>query len=443
MKHRRGLRGRNAVAGARRPRGRAKAPRAGRAAASHRNQAQEIAHLRQEHVRLAGQAADLQAALTAARAHHEDLLSSLQDAVIVVGPAGDVVQWNPAAEELFKVSASTALGKPFGRVLPQAEALRALLTKALGAGRSHADFDVDVARPDGSRIAVSAVASILAGAGGEPRGAVLALRDVSRLRELEEQLRRSDRLVALGQMAAGVAHEVRNPLLGIRAAAQLQEGDPAFTAPLREYTGVIIREVDRLNAIVEDLLAFASPKPVQLRPCNLNQVLEETLALEGAALAAASVSVTRLYDPELPLILGDPPRLHQVFLNLLRNAAEAMPGGGAITVRTRFERRSARLGGQAAAVAEVADAGTGIAPEVARHLFNPFFTTKPRGTGLGLTICLRIAEDHGGAIELAEQGSVAGTGTGLPAGSVAGTGRGATFAVLLPLAPAAGGPSDA
>jgi len=255
---------------------------------------------------------------------------------------------------------------------------------------------------------------------------VLTLRDISRLRELEERLRRSDRLAALGQMAAGVAHEVRNPLVGIRAAAQFLEGEPAFAAGLREYTGVIIREVDRLNAIVEDLLAFASPKPVQLAPCNLNQVLEEALALEAAALTGAGVHVARIYDPQLPPILGDPPRLHQVFLNLLRNAAEAMPGGGALTVRTRFERLSARLGGRAAAVAEVADEGAGIAPEQVPHLFNPFFTTKPEGTGLGLAISFRIVEDHGGAIEVET-----------------GAGRGATFAVILPLALPAGESLDA
>lgn len=386
----------------------------------------EIGRLRGEAERLERLVAELEHGLAAARAHHEDLLSSLQDAVIVVGPAGEVQVWNLAAEELLKVSASSALGRPFDRVLPQAEALAALLRRALDAGRTHADFEAPLVRPDGARVTVSAVASILAGAGGEPRGAVLALRDVSRLRELEEQLRRSDRLAALGQMAAGVAHEVRNPLVGIRAAAQLLEGEPAFVSGLREYTGVIIREVDRLNGIVEELLAFASPKPARLVPCNLNQVLEEALALETAGLAAAGIAVARLYDPPLPLILGDPPRLHQVFLNLLHNAAEAMPGGGALTVRTRFERRSAAIGGRPAAVAEVADGGAGIAPEALRHIFNPFFTTKPRGTGLGLALSLRIVEDHGGAIEVASEAD-----------------RGATFAVTLPLAPAAAGALDA
>jgi two-component system, NtrC family, nitrogen regulation sensor histidine kinase GlnL len=386
----------------------------------------DVARLRLERDRLARAVADLQKALAAASAPHEDLLASLQDAVIVVSPSGEVVLWNPAAEELLKVSASSALGKPFDRVLPQAEALGELLVKALAAGRSYADFEAPLVRPDGGRITVSAVVSILAGAGGEARGAVLALRDVSRLRELEEKLRRSDRMAALGQMAAGVAHEVRNPLVGIRAAAQFLEGDPAFSAGLREYTGVVIREADRLNAIVEGLLAFASPKPVQLLPCNLNQVLEETLALASAPLAGAGVSVVRLYDPQLPLILGDPPRLHQVFLNLVRNAADAMPGGGTLTVRTRFERISSRLGGRSAAVAEVADTGQGIAPEVARSLFNPFFTTKPRGTGLGLAISLRIVEDHGGAIE-----------------AQPGAGPGATFAVVLPLASTAREAADA
>lgn len=384
------------------------------------------AHPDREREHLARLVSELEDALVAARAHHDDLVSSLQDAVIVLGPAGDVAQWNPAAEELLKVSASSALGKPFDQVLPQAQAVAGLVRKALAAGRAHADFEATLVRPDGAPVTVSAVASILAAAGGEPRGAVLALRDVSRLRELEEKLRRSDRLAALGQMAAGMAHEVRNPLVGIRAAAQFLEGDPAFSAGLREYTGVIVREVDRLNAIVEDLLAFASPKPVQLAPCNLNRVLEEALALEAARLEAAGVSVTRLYDPGLPPVLGDPPRLHQVFLNLFRNAAEAMPGGGALAVRTRFERLSARLGGRSAAVAEVADTGSGVPPDHLTHLFNPFFTTKARGTGLGLAVSLRIVEDHGGAIEVE-----------------ADAGHGTSFAVILPLAPAAGEAPDA
>jgi len=134
-------------------------------------------------------------------------------------------------------------------------------------------------------------------------------------------------------------------------------------------------------------------------------------------LEGARIGVLRRYDPEVPAVAGDPDRLLQVFLNLLRNGAEAMANGGELTVRTRFERVAPQCGGGAAAVAEVSDRGPGISPEVRKQLFNPFFTTKDSGTGLGLPLSVRIVEEHGGAIEVQSR-----------------VGEGTTFRVLLPLA---------
>jgi nitrogen-specific signal transduction histidine kinase len=205
--------------------------------------------------------------------------------------------------------------------------------------------------------------------------------------------------------------------VGIRAAAQLMEREPAFPASLREFTGIIIRQVDRLNRIVSELLSFAGQQPLQRRPCNINQILEEALHLLESTLEGSRIGVVRRYDPEIPAVAGDPDRLLQVFLNLARNGVEAMAGGGELTVRTRFERVAPQCGGRAAAVAEITDRGSGIPPEVQRHLFNPFFTTKDGGTGLGLPISVRIVEEHGGAIEALSR-----------------VGEGSTFRVLLPLA---------
>jgi two-component system nitrogen regulation sensor histidine kinase GlnL len=238
------------------------------------------------------------------------------------------------------------------------------------------------------------------------------------VRDLQEQVRRSERLAALGVLAAGVAHEVRNPLVGVRAAAQLLEKEPSFSPALREFTGIIIREVDRLNRLVEGLLTFAGGRPIQARPCNVNQAVEEALRLEQPGLAAARATVVRHYDPELPSVAGDPDRLLQVFLNLIRNGAQAMAAtGGELSVRTRFERVAPQCGGRAAAVVEIADRGPGMSPAVQRQLFTPFFTTKDRGTGLGLPISLRIVEEHGGTVEVQSQ-----------------VGQGTSFRVLLPVA---------
>ncbi len=361
--------------------------------------------------------AELAAALEELQAYHEDLLSSLQDGLIIVDSGGRIVAMNPAAEELTGFSRSHVAGRPLGDVFPSPSPLATLAAKTVAMNRSHADFDAHVIRSDGTRLTVSTVVSLVSDPTGRNRGIVLVLRDSSRVRDMEEQRRRSDRLAALGVLAAGVAHEVRNPLVGIRAAAQLMEREPAFPPSLREFTGIIIRQVDRLNRIVSDLLSFAGQQPLQRRPCNINQILEEALHLLASTLEGARIAVVRRYDPEVPAVAGDPDRLLQVFLNLIRNGVEAMANGGELTVRTRFERVAPPCGGRAAAVAEIADRGPGIPPEAQRNLFNPFFTTKNGGTGLGLPISVRIVEEHGGAIEVLSR-----------------VGEGSTFRVLLPLA---------
>jgi nitrogen-specific signal transduction histidine kinase len=178
---------------------------------------------------------------------------------------------------------------------------------------------------------------------------------------------------------------------------------------------VIVREVDRLNRLVDDLLVFAGARPLRCQPCNVNQVVERALRLQGEALRG--LAVTRLYDPAIPEVEADGDRLLQVFLNLVRNATEAMAGApGTLVVRTRFERVAPQCGGGPAAVVDVEDRGPGMPPAVQARLFTPFFTTKPKGTGLGLPISLRIVEEHGGALE-----------------AHSAPGKGTTFRVLLPL----------
>ncbi len=381
------------------------------------NVSAEIGKLREQVASLEQANAELSGALQKLRAYYEDLLSSLQDGVIILGPDGRVVSLNQAAEELTGFSGSQIAGRPIGEVFPPPAPISSLVARTVDLQRSHANFDATLSRVDGVQVYVSAMASLVSDPHGETRGVVLVLRDLSRVRDLEEQVRRSERLAALGVLAAGVAHEVRNPLVGVRAAAQLLEREPAFQPSLREFTGIIIRQVDRLNRIVDGLLAFAGRRALRRRACNVNQIVDEALRLEESTLQAGGVSAVRKYDPEVPAIAGDPDRLLQVFLNLIRNGAEAMAGaGGDLLVQTRFARLAPQCGGRAAAVVEIRDRGPGIPTDMQEQLFNPFFTTKDGGTGLGLPISLRFVEEHGGAIEVHSR-----------------IGEGTTLRVLLPI----------
>ena len=207
-------------------------------------------------------------------------------------------------------------------------------------------------------------------------------------------------------MAVGLAHEVRNPLGAIRGAVQLLKRELGPDSRFGEYTDVLTTEVDRVNRIIEMLLDLA--RPVQLRPAtlNLHQLLERVALLNEEGARERGVTLLRRYDPSLPPILGDEDRLLQVFHNLVRNALDAMEGGGRLTLTTRvslnplFGKMDLGAGQRSMVEAQVADEGSGIPAAVRARIFDPFFTTKDKGLGLGLAICHRILEEHRGAIQV-------------------------------------------
>lgn len=226
---------------------------------------------------------------------------------------------------------------------------------------------------------------------------------------LRDELRRAEHLAGLGKLLAGVAHEVRNPLAGIRSTVQLWQRMPE-TARTPASLDAVVGAVDRLNALVGRLLYFARADNAERLPVDLNQVLHETLGLLGAQAAGQEVRLETDLAPGLPPVAGSASALRQVALNLLTNALQALPGGGRVRCGTR-----ALPGGRVEL--RVSDTGPGVPPEDRAHLFEPFFTTRPDGTGLGLALCREIVTSHGGHIEYE-----------------AGTGTGATFRVVLPAA---------
>jgi two-component system, NtrC family, nitrogen regulation sensor histidine kinase GlnL len=353
----------------------------------------------------------------------EAVLSGLPDAVVAVDPTLKIVFWNAAAEALTGRSARRTAGRLLKDLLPADASLLRHLAETLRTGESRSESETTLETPDGREIPVSLVTAPLCHRDGSVEAAVAVLRDISRIRQLEAEVRRGETLATAGRMALGVAHEIRNPLGAIRGAVQLLARELAHDERVREHIDVLLQEVDRVNRIIETLLDLA--RPVQLRavPLNLHQLLERVAILSEENARAQSVTIVRRYDPSLPPILGDEDRLVQVFHNLLRNALEAMPGGGRVTLVTRmslnpvFAKVDVGAGQRSMIEVRIIDEGAGIPAAVRGRVFDPFFTTRPTGLGLGLALCHRIVEEHKGAIQIVSR-----------------EGRGTTVTCFLPVA---------
>jgi signal transduction histidine kinase len=218
-------------------------------------------------------------------------------------------------------------------------------------------------------------------------------RERERREKLTDELRRSEHLASLGRLLAGVAHEVRNPLAGIRSTVQLWQRLPD-QAQTPASLDAVLQAVDRLNALVGRLLYFARTGWEEPRPIDLNAVVRETVELVRAQAEVQGVSIETDLVETLPRLAGSPQALQQVVLNLAGNALQAMPKGGRLVLQTRA------LDGTPRAELRIADTGLGVSAEVRPHLFEPFYTTRPEGTGLGLALCREIVRQHGGDIEL-------------------------------------------
>jgi two-component system, NtrC family, sensor kinase len=213
------------------------------------------------------------------------------------------------------------------------------------------------------------------------------------IKKMQAQLLRSEKLVSLGRLVAGITHEINNPLTGILMFANLIHGNPKLDPSLKNDTDVIINEAKRCAKIVKGLLDFSRESIPQKKPASLGQVMERTLSLIGPQSSFHHIDIIRDYQPDLPLIPIDENQIEQVFINMLLNAGQSMPGTGTITIKTYTENEYACL--------KITDTGTGIAEENMEKIFDPFFTTKSdKGTGLGLSVSYGIIERHGGKIEV-------------------------------------------
>jgi two-component system, NtrC family, nitrogen regulation sensor histidine kinase GlnL len=356
-----------------------------------------------------------------------DILAGIVDGVVVSDPDSRVLIWNRAAEEMTGIASADAVGKNIYEVFSDNPAVTSQIAKTFASGRSYSDYESELTVKHRPPLPVGFVTSVLTDNEGRPTGVILSIRDQAGVRDLKERMRRSDRLATLGMIAAGIAHEIKNPLVGIRGAAQLMKSDlsaesvPGASKGLIEYLNVILKEADRLNNVLEGILDFTRLKPREIRAYNIHSILDRVLLLNEESVRKNGVVLTRLYDPSLPDIVGNQDQLIQVFLNIIKNAIEAMPTGGKLTVVTRMSDlfTSVQADGKKhrLMVVKVGDTGPGIKQEHLTDIFTPFFTTKDKGVGLGLALSYQIVQEHLGTIRVESQEN-----------------EGTMFSVYLPLA---------
>lgn len=335
----------------------------------------------------------------------EAIMDELRVGVVAVDSRGRVELQNPAASRILGLSTEATLGRPLADCIGAEHPAVALIRDALEAGREVLAHSCPLrARFGGEDLIVDLCACPISEDG--VGGALLTLEDRTIGHELEELLDQRTRSELFAHLAAGIAHELGNPLGGIRGAAELLQKKLEDDG-LRRYSELIRGETDRMRRLLEDLGELTRGGDLRLREANVHRVLDGILELHGRSEGWERISVLREYDPSIPEIEIDPDRLTQVLLNLMRNAVEAMGGKGTLTVRTRVDTdyhvSPDRPGRVHMLSIDVEDTGPGIPEEHVPHIFTPFFTRRPDGTGLGLAIAQHWTVRHGGRISVSSQ----------------------------------------
>jgi len=354
------------------------------------------------------------------------VIQNVTDGIIGLDRTYRIRTWNRAIVERYGIPESEVLGRNLFEVFPpfEREGLREEVDRLLrGEQRTFSLLNFEHETRHRGRAVFNIRGSALRGSTGEVEGAVLAIEDVTERVALEREVQQAEKLAVVGQLAAGIAHQIGTPLNVISGSAEylMMEWGPDRPRP-RELE-IIVAQTDRITKLIQQLLNFARPTRMAVQAVKLNDLLREILGLTEHQIAKERITVTTDLQADLPAIAGDENQLEQAFLNIVINAWHAMPAGGALTLRTRtvsagdFPRRAGRPAPPAVEVI-IADTGIGIPAEHLPRIFDPFFSTKGvgRGTGLGLAITRRIVEDHRGTIEVASE-----------------VGRGTTFTIRLPV----------
>lgn len=355
-------------------------------------------------------------ALSALTSYTDNILSSIAAGVVTLDSDGIVLTWNAAAEKVTGMSAVRVVGRHYRENLRRLDVTREdkvnldrAIDEVMSTGEVYQGYKLRLRSRSRDEVFINISVSPLSNSAGERLGLVVIFEDITGSIKMENEFRRMGELAAIGQLAASIAHELRNPLSSIKGAAQFLAKEYEDHPSVVEFLDIIVEEVNGLNKLTTDFLDFARPMQFDLKPTDLSRVVEKTLQLMSVHITDSNVVVKERLADNLPSIQCDAKQIEQVLKNIIINALQAMPDGGVLTVET----------GQTAAggvFLSISDTGIGIPPEKLDSIFLPFVTTKTKGTGLGLSIVNRIVENHGGRVEVSSR-----------------VGEGTTFKVFLPL----------
>jgi len=328
--------------------------------------------------------------LSKMRAFTDILVSSLPVGLVATDSSGVVQVYNSSARDLIGFEEYKVIGRMPQVCLP--EELSRMFSGVVTDGQVERQAEVHLSST-GEKVRILQLASmVVLELDGGFAGEVMLIRDLTTVKRLEKELQRNERLAALGKMAAGVAHELRNPLSSIKGLAVLLKSN--FSAPSKEAetADILVKEVERLNRSIGELLDYAKPGQLKREPVSIDELIGKTVSLVQVDAESFGIGIRVDMEEHLPQVLVDADKMNQVFLNLFLNAIQAMEQGGELTVGAKREQRTITV--------IIRDNGVGIEPENLGRVFDPYYTTKNDGTGLGLAMSAKIVEEHGGLIEI-------------------------------------------
>ncbi|MFZ1700386.1 MAG: ATP-binding protein [Pyrinomonadaceae bacterium] len=328
------------------------------------------------------------------RVLHERIVESIRSGLVTTDLDGNIYTFNAAATEITGYRPDQMVGRPINDLFGDIQEQIDLSLAAAGDGESLPRFEADLVTPDGFAVRIGFSVSLLLSERHEATGLIITFQDLTEIRSMEESVRRKDRLAAVGRVAAGLAHEIRNPLGAMRGAIQVLDSDTPPESRQAGLMDIILKESDRLNSIITNFLGYARPAAVEFSDTNVGEAIMDTMTLLRHS---PDVSEDHILESDIGtepfIITADPTQLKQIFWNLARNAIQAMPGGGTLGVSVEsIPNNRIRI--------LFKDTGQGMSPEQVEQLFEPFSNSTSGGTGLGLSIVYQIVKDHNGVISV-------------------------------------------